>query len=160
MLGFDYTGQTYLASFPLGKFIVDVVERLNVNDNIKTFAYHVLSNLEEIDVEDDVNTIVGQFLEIIEAMNISDNIEMGFIIVALEAVIIYQKNIYPLVTFFLNEVSYIQDAFEHLNILLVQEIISLFGLLKIDGKEVLELWRKCYEKSIAVVENMYQKFRR
>ena len=159
MLGFDYTGQTYLAAYPLGKFVIDILETLEVDENIKIYAHHVLENLEEIEVEDDVNTIVGQLLRIVERMDISDNLKMNFMILILEGVILYERMIGPVVQFTLQEIAYLSDVLNYMGTIVIKEIVTIMDILKINGKQIFVFWEKCYSKTEAVVENMYKKFR-
>lgn len=159
MLGFDYTGQTYLASYPLSKYVIDILETLDVSDNIKAYALHVVENLEEIEVDDDVNTVIGQLLSIIESMTVSDNLKMNFMILILEGVIFYERMIGPLVQFALKELAYLSDALDYMGTIVIKEIVTIMDILKVNGKQIFEFWERCYSKAEAVVENVYKKFR-
>ena len=158
MLGFDYLGQTYLASIPIGEYIVSVFEKLDASDKLITSAQMFFH--ENIELGETVTVIGTVLIQAIERLNISDNLKLDFVIVVYEGIVLYTQLIAPLVAFALKEIAEIGDKLVYIGTIVIREIFHMLGLLKINGKEIYVFWEACYHKVEAVVENMYKKFRR
>ena len=158
MLGFDYLGQTYLASIPIGEYIISVFEKFNASDKIKTSAQMFFK--EHVEISENVDVIGTALIQAIERLDVSDNLKLDFAILVYEGIVFYTNLVAPLITFSLKETAQIGDRLTYLGTIVIREIVHVLDLLKINGKEIYVFWEACYQKTIATVENMYQKFRR
>ena len=74
--------------------------------------------------------------------------------------VLVEHEVLRLIMLIVHEIATLSDKTVTLVQIIFREVVSVVGRLLINGKEVYELWQACYRKGVAVVENVYKKFRR
>lgn len=159
MLGLDYQGQTALATLPQGTIVIKVTEPITFLDRVKANAIYRVLLHESVRIVDSIYQQVVLLLRVFEQLQVREHVKLSYEFFVREVTKVTEK-MYTFSSVLVYELVLLSDSVKDIISLAIREFFNVIENLKVNGKDVFQLWQACYKKTIATVENVYKKFRR